>query len=265
MTATPVTLTKMHGLANDFLVGLDVEADPSVARRLCERHTGLGADGLIVSRRLGLHGPVLDFRLWNADGSQAEMSGNGMRCLAHAALDAGWVAEAQPFEVATPAGIRRVSVERRGQDCTWGEVDMGTVELEDATPICNVGDGRILVSVGNPHLVVLGPDPAGVDVGTLGPVLERCVEGGVNVEFVTPGPDPGTVTMRVWERGVGETQACGTGSVAAVAAMRHWGRVGSVVTVNQPGGSVSVTLSCDGTATLAGPSHRVASCTVSSW
>ncbi len=265
MKAAPVTLTKMHGLANDFLVGLDLEADESVARRLCERHTGLGADGLIVSRRLGPHGPALDFRLWNADGSVAEMSGNGMRCLAHVALDAGWVSEAQAFEVATPAGVREVSVERRGDDVTWGTVDMGTVKLEDPTPVCNVGDGRMRVSVGNPHLVVLGPDPASVDVGTLGPRLERSVEGGVNVEFVTLGPDPDTVTMRVWERGVGETKACGTGSVAAAAAMHHWGRVGSAVTVNQPGGSVSVVLSADGTATLAGPSHKVATCTVSSW
>lgn len=265
MTVTPVTLTKMHGLGNDFLVGLDLQADASAARRLCERHTGLGADGLIVSRRLVDQGPVLDFRLWNADGSQAEMSGNGMRCLAHVALDAGWVSEARPFEVATPAGIRRVSVKRRGRESTWGEVDMGAVELQDATSLCDVANGRMLVRVGNPHLVLLGQDPAGVDVAALGPVLERSVEGGVNVEFVTLGPDPDTVTMRVWERGVGETQACGTGSVAAAAAMRHWGRVGSAVTVNQPGGSVSVTLGADGTATLAGPSHRVATCTVSSW
>ncbi len=265
MTSTPVTLTKMHGLANDFLVGLGVQADEAVARRLCERHTGLGADGLIVSRRLGPHGPAFDFRLWNADGSQAEMSGNGMRCLAHVALDAGWIGEGRPFEVATPAGIRRVSVERRGDGVTWGEVDMGTVGLEDAGPVCNVGNGRMFVIVGNPHLVVLGPDPAGVDVGALGPMLERSVDGGVNVEFVTLGPDPDTVTMRVWERGVGETQACGTGSVAAAAAMHRWGRVGSAVTVNQPGGSVSVTLSADGTATLAGPSHKVATCMVSPW
>jgi diaminopimelate epimerase len=89
---------------------------------------------------------------------------------------------------------------------------------------------------------------------------EMGAQGGVNVEFVTLGPGRDELTMRVWERGVGETQACGTGSVAAAAALHHWGRVGTKVTVNQPGGAAEVELRLDGTAVLSGPSHRVGTC-----
>ena len=265
MALTPLTLTKLHGLGNDFLVSLQSDGDPNLARRLCERHTGIGAYGLITSRLLGPGSPKLDFRLWNADGSEAEMSGNGMRCLAHAALDAGWVGENEPFEVATPAGVRQVTVQRRAVGATWGSVGMGRVRLGADGKVCNIGRGEMFVDVGNPHLVILGSDPAQIDVGALGPALERSVEGGVNVEFVALGPGTDTVTMRVWERGVGETQACGTGSVAVAAAVRHWGRVGTAVTVRQPGGSVSVELHPDGTATLAGPAERIATCQVDLW
>lgn len=258
---------KLHGLGNDFLVVLDadgsleIEADLAVA--LCARHTGIGADGLVLGRRLGSE---LSFRLWNADGSQAEMSGNGMRCLAHAALDAGWVEEDRRFGVMTPAGHREVTI-RRGpaQGETWGEVDMGPVKVrpDGQAERCNIGHGALLVDVGNPHLVVLGPDPETLDVARMGAELERSDPAGLNVEFATLGPEPDAVTMRVWERGVGETQACGTGSCAAAAALHHWGRVGRAVTVHQPGGAVAVELRPDGTATLAGPSVLIAECRVS--
>ena len=278
MTApTTLDVIKLHGLANDFLVLLaepgdpaaallDGGAGPEAARRLCHRHTGIGADGLILGRRL--EGPdrdaVMSFRLWNADGSEAEMSGNGMRCLAHAALDAGWVEAGSPFGVLTAAGRREVTIRPAGgPGATWATVEMGVIKVRaEHGGGCNVANGQLLVDVGNPHLVVLGPDPATVDVATLGPALERSDPAGLNVEFVTLGPGPDTVTMRVWERGVGETQACGTGSCAAAAALHHWGRVGRAVTVHQPGGSVAVELRPDGTATLAGPSQRVAGCRV---
>lgn len=257
------TASKLHGLGNDFLVALEQEgAGADLARMLCDRHTGVGADGLILGRRL--RGDVaLSFTLWNADGSEAEMSGNGMRCLAHAALDAGWVPEGVPFGVATAAGRREVTIRRTSEPAqTWAVVDMGEVKVRDERGgLCNVGDGQLLVDVGNPHLVVLGPDPAAVDVARIGPDLEHGDPAGLNVEFATLGPGPDEVTMRVWERGVGETQACGTGSCAAAAALHHWGRVGRAVTVHQPGGSVAVELRPDGTATLAGPSVHIATIT----
>jgi diaminopimelate epimerase len=253
-----IDLVKLHGLGNDFLISL-TEGSAGLARAACDRHRGIGADGLILGGRAEDGG--ITFRLWNADGSEAEMSGNGMRCLAHAALDAGWVHEGEPFGARTPAGPRQVTIRRTGPGMTWAVVDMGSVKVDDsAGSICNVGSGSVLVDVGNPHLVVLGPDPATVDVAKVGADLEQAQPGGLNVEFVTLGPGPDTVTMRVWERGVGETEACGTGACAAAAAFHHWGRVGRAVTVRQPGGSVALDLRPDGTVTLAGPSQRIALC-----
>jgi diaminopimelate epimerase len=260
---TDLLLTKLHGLGNDFLVALDPDpaaVGPDAARRLCDRHAGIGADGLIVGRRLP--DGQLGFQLWNADGSDAEVSGNGVRCLAHAALDAGWVAADRPFGVLTPAGRREVTIRRDSPTLTWANVEMGVAKVRGEADRCNVGHGQLLVDVGNPHLVVLGPDPATVDVAALGPMLEATDPAGLNVEFVTLGPGPDEVTMRVWERGVGETEACGTGSCAAAVALHHWGRVGPAVTVHQPGGAAAVALRADGTVTLAGPSQHVATCEV---
>jgi diaminopimelate epimerase len=274
--ARPATLTlsKHHGAGNDFVVLLDLDGTappvgPELARRFCDRHRGIGADGLIRGSRPSVEsGAAVRFELWNADGSPAEMSGNGMRCLAQALLDAGVVTSGEPFGAVTPAGRREVTVRPGplpGQ--VWATVEMGRALIEGETDRCNVGTGNLLVDMGNPHLVVLGPDPATVDVATLGPALgtpspDGLDPAGRNVEFVALGPGPDEVTMRVWERGVGETLACGTGSCAAALACHHWGRVGTQVTVHQPGGSVAVSLRPDSSVTLAGPSERIATCTV---
>jgi diaminopimelate epimerase len=241
------------------------QPDADLARRLCDRHRGIGADGLILGTRLppATRNAALCLRLWNADGSEAEMSGNGMRCLAHAALDAGWIPAGERFGVLTPAGRRQVTVRPATEPATtWATVEMGEVQVCGEVDRCNIGHGQLLVDVGNPHLVVLGPDPATVDVATLGPALEATDAAGINVEFVALGPGPDELTMRVWERGVGETAACGTGACAAAAALHHWGRVGRAVTVRQPGGAAAVELRADGSVTLAGPSVHIATCVV---
>jgi diaminopimelate epimerase len=265
---TTYRLLKYHGLGNDFLVLLDPAGsqpiNASLARAVCDRHRGWGADGLLrAGPAPSGSGAAFTFELRNADGSEAEMSGNGLRCLAHAALDEAMVTETS-FAVLTPAGGREVqlrpeSVAQPGQ--RWGSTSMGSPKVVAGDEQrCNVGHGQLLVDVGNPHLVVLGPDPATVDVARLGPELEAGDPAGLNVEFVALGPRPDEVTMRVWERGVGETQACGTGSVAAALALHHWGRVGTRVAVHQPGGSVDVELRGDGVALLTGPSQRVGAC-----
>ena len=276
-------LGKYHGIGNDFLVLLDLEAvyqdvdgsyeeaghaggsyeiDARLAAALCDRHLGLGADGVIRGRLAPEGGDaVLTFELWNADGSNAEISGNGMRCLAQAALEAGIVTEDMPFGVLTPAGRKEVTIRRTGPGSVWASTEMGVAVVEGEADRCNVGHGQLLVDVGNPHLVVLGPDPTTVDVTSLGPKLEATSPAGLNVEFVALGPGPDEITMRVWERGVGETQACGTGSCAAAVALHHWGRVGREVTVHQPGGAVAVSVRPDGRVMLAGPSQRVGSMT----
>jgi diaminopimelate epimerase len=139
---------------------------------------------------------------------------------------------------------------------------MGVVKLLGPAERCNVGHGQMMVELGNPHLVVLGSDPDMVDVEALGRAIEATEPGGLNVEFVALGPGRDELTMRVWERGVGETLACGSGSVAAAAAMHHWGKVGTKVTVHQRGGPVEVDLKRLPEATLSGPSQLVATCTV---
>lgn len=268
-------LAKYEGLGNDFLVLVDLhgrhQLDAGRARLACDRHLGFGADGLLRA------GPApagdsakMTFELRNADGSEAEMSGNGLRCLAHAAIDTGAVTAGagDSFGVLTPAGRREVHVRDIEDGWMWASTEMGEVKVMGEDERCNVGHGQVFVDVGNPHLVVLGPDPRTIDVTALGPDLSREADtgrhgqgtAGVNVEFVTLGPGRDELTMRVWERGVGETLACGTGSVAAAAALRHWGRVGPKVTVNQPGGVAEVELRPDGVAVLSGPSRRVGTC-----
>ncbi len=250
--------TKHHGAGNDFLVLIDTaDVRPLTAgavRALCDRRFGVGADGVI--RVLDGRGDAdLAMELTNADGGAAEMSGNGIRCLAQAAVDAGLVSPPQ-FSVMTVAGIRTVEYRTNGGSAE-ASVDMGEARIGPDRFPHDGADKVRLVDMGNPHLVLLGPDPAGVDVAGLGSRLQEDHRGGINVEFVAVGPGADDLTLRVWERGVGETRACGTGSAAAAAAAHSWGLVGDVVEVHNPGGTLQVTLSAAGVA-LRGPVHKVA-------
>ena len=168
------------------------------------------------------------------------MSGNGIRCLAQAAVDAGLVS-APRFTVATAGGLRTVAY-APGEAPGWANasVDMGPARLGPDQPQ-EFDDRRArTVDVGNPHLVLLGPDTAAVDIAELGPKLQAAFTGGINVEWITPGRDEEgeLLEFRVWERGAGETLACGTGSVAAAAAARSWGAApaSGTVRVRNPGG-----------------------------
>jgi diaminopimelate epimerase len=238
-------LTKHHGLGNDFLVLIDADnchsVDETEARALCDRHRGVGADGVIRVGPAPSDGSGdLSFELRNADGSPAEMSGNGLRCLAQAALAAGLV-DGPTFTVATPAGCRRVTVRpTEAPGVIWASVEMGRPRRD--------GD---LVSMGNPHRVILTDDIA-ADIGAGPPP-----DGSVNVEWVRPGPGPDELTMRVFERGVGETEACGTGACAAAFVAHERGLVGSRVIVHQPGGDAEVIIGDDGSIELAGPSQYI--------
>ena len=257
---TPITLTKHHALGNDFLVLLDLEGahrvDAALARALCERHRGIGADGL-VGAGPGTDGADVTMQLRNADGSEAEMSGNGIRCLGQAVVAAG-IVPGPDVAVATVAGRRRVTVHpdpAAGADTATVTADMGTAKVGADQREHWLGWRARTVDVGNPHLVVLTPDLEEVDVDVLGPQVEAAHAGGINVEFVSP--DAGQLTMRIWERGVGETLACGTGACAAAAAAHEWGLVGADVVVHQPGGAAHVDLTAD-TVVLSGPVQRIA-------
>jgi len=261
-----LALAKHEGAGNDFLVLVDPDGrfglGATEARALCDRHRGVGADGLIVVGA-GRAGAALSMELFNADGSPAEMSGNGLRCLAQAAVLAGLV-EAPRFDVATAAGVRTVDYEAgpRREEASV-RVDMGPVKLgEEEDPPPPASRAR-LADVGNPHLVLLVADPAAVDVPALGPAIEAGYPGGINVSFVA-AVDPGELVLRVWERGAGETLACGTGNCAAAAVARSWGLVGDDVAVTNPGGQLHVALGPgDGDpVVLTGPVRKVADVTV---
>ena len=256
-------LTKHHGLGNDFLVYLDadrgVPLTAELARALCDRHTGVGADGVI---RLGPPEGSLaaSMELRNADGGPAEISGNGIRCAGQALVLAGVVPPGE-MVISTDAGQRELDVgPTNGSGLARVTAGMGRPRVLGEAPEWVRGDVKSAarVDVGNPHLVLLVADAGAVDVEARGAPAEASVPGGVNVEFVTPGPGADELTLRTWERGSGETMACGSGSCAAAAAARAWGLVGERVVVRNPGGALQVTFAQDGGVTLAGPAQLVA-------
>lgn len=256
--------TKHHGLANDFLVVLtDAEPDglADLAIAMCDRLVGIGADGLIV----GLPSYQGDLRmiLHNADGSRAEMSGNGIRCLAQAEVMRRGADAA--LQIVTDGGIRAVEVTSVGDGLVEASVEMGP--LADGPGVVEAILNNPLTrraatgDLGNPHLVVEVDDPALVDVAAVGTNFESHYPDGINVEFIRAHPTAAdTIELAVWERGAGITQACGTGATAAATRAYHWGLVGSRVTVDMPGGSaiVEVPESSEASATLIGPAQFVA-------
>ncbi len=256
-------LTKHEGTGNDFLVALDAEGrlelSPGEIRTLCDRHRGVGADGLIVVRPGSA--TELEMLLWNADGSRAEVSGNGLRCLAQAAVEARLV-QRRRFRVHTGAGVRSVDYQpgpRRGVGSAC--VGMGEVVLGAALTDEHTGRPARQASIGNPHLVVLFDHPGELAIEELGPKIEAAQPGGLNVELIAPRPGArGELVLAVWERGVGLTLACGTGSCAAAAAARAWGLVGDEVRVHNPGGVLDVRLGPGepAAATLSGAVRKVA-------
>ena len=259
-------LTKHHGAGNDFLVLLDPDDRRPVsaqeARALCDRHRGIGADGVL--RAVSGDGPAaLTMDLRNADGTVAEMSGNGIRCLVQAAVDAGLVG-AGPVVVETLGGLRSVEYQPGPEaGVGYGRVTMGRAVLGAELGADVIGEGRWgqRVDMGNPHVVLFGAKVGDDTVRSVGSRWDRSVSWGANVEFVWPGPVPGELTMRVWERGVGETLACGTGACAVAASAHAHGESGARVRVHNPGGPLDVELTESGIV-LAGPTQKVGEVTV---
>jgi diaminopimelate epimerase len=279
-------LTKHHGLGNDFLVHLtddptafdDRAAWVERARRWCHRHHGVGADGLLV----GLHGVAaladdvdLVMLLVNADGSIAEMSGNGIRCFAQAeALRRNQ--ERGTLRIRTDGGLRTVEYAatdtgRRHQGVIEASVDMGPAgpgpapdrpvdaSFAAVSPAASALDAakQATFDLGNPHLVLLVDDPDEVLIEVAGPLHEAAYDAGMNVHVVAPTPgEADAMTMRVWERGAGVTAACGTGATAVARAAHDWGLVGERVTVHMPGGDVQVLVGDP--MVLRGPSEFIA-------
>ncbi|MDQ0645266.1 diaminopimelate epimerase [Microbacterium murale] len=286
-----VAFTKGHGTGNDFVIIADPDGELDLTAAqvavLCDRHFGIGADGILrVVRSAALpegaqslaEEPAaewfMDYR--NADGSVAEMCGNGIRVFAHYLVGAG-LAVIEPgttLPIGTRAGVRDVTSSGTGY-----QVDLGRWRLSGDDPLAkarglDVARPGLGIDVGNPHVVVaLASDEelAGLELEYI-PELEPQLPSGANVEFVVPG-EPlvrdgiGHVKMRVFERGVGETLSCGTGVAAAALAVRYWAgdRAPDNWSVEVPGGTLGVRMfpAEDGEhVALSGPAQLVYSGTV---
>ncbi len=250
--------TKMQGIGNDYIYinGFEHQiADPhSLARRMSDRHFGAGSDGLVLI----LPSAMADvrMRMFNADGSEAEMCGNASRCVGKYAHDSGLVRK-NVIQLETAAGIKVIHLIFDGGEVCGATVDMGEPVLEPARiPVVSgsaepcvglpmVIDGQTwamtAVSMGNPHAVVFVDDPAAINLEATGPLFENneIFPKRTNTEFVQV-LSPTRIRMRVWERGAGETLACGTGACAAVVACVLNGFTGREVDVELAGGTLHV-------------------------
>lgn len=268
-------LTKHHGLGNDFLIHLvapgdDITPSGELAVQLCDRSSGPlgGADGLIYATGFDnvdfgdgkmLQGFDRIMHLYNSDGSRAEMSGNGIRCLAQAIARSESKDEAD-LVVSTDAGRRDLQV-RPGPDSSTSLVRVGMGPVKpgpdfDPSRIVNIvgpsATGKIAsADLGNPHLVIEVTDPQLIDLAATGPAVEAEFGDGVNVHFVR-ATNRTHLELRVWERGAGITQACGTGACAATSAAHGWDLTDAAVDVAMPGGAAHVEL-VDDEVVLTGP------------
>ena len=275
-TGGMMRFTKMHGLGNDYVYvdgAAESVADPAdVARRVSDRHFGIGADGLILI--LPDDDCDVRMRMFNADGSEGQMCGNGIRCVAKYAYDHG-LSRANPMRVATEAGVKTIELEIGADDTVVAAtVDMGPpilvpaeipVDLpgERAIDVALEVDGQTLamtcVSMGNPHAVIYVDDVAAVPLERIGPRIEnhRLFPQRINVHFVQVHSDE-EVTMRTWERGSGITLACGTGASAVCVAGVLTGRGGRAITAHLPGGDLRLEYrEADDHVLMTGPAREV--------
>lgn len=268
--------TKWHGCGNDFVL-LDARQEKftvtsALARQICDRHYGVGADGVLIL--WPADGADVKMQILNADGSEAEMCGNGIRCLARYAYESGYVNKVE-FTVATGAGIMRPRLNLAPDGSVVDvQVDMGEPILRgDDIPVTGFGDGRIVaepleldgkrfgitcVSMGNPHCVVLVDDADGFPVERYGSQLEKhpLFPRRTNVEFVQV-MDRQHLRMRVWERGAAVTLACGTGACASLVATVLNGVSEREVEITLDGGKLNVRWGDDNRIYMTGAAERV--------
>ena len=263
--------TKMHGLGNDYLY-MKADALPgpeeaaALALRWSDRHTGVGSDGIIwilpPSPAAAAVGAVACMRIFNADGSEAMMCGNGIRCVGKYLYDRGLVPpETRLLRMETLSGIKALHLEVRDGAVQQVSVDMGQARVEVPLALAVAGGVQVVpVNVGNPHAVIFCDDAEAAPVESVGPRVEHdpAFPGGVNVEFVSV-VGPAELRMRVWERGSGITQACGTGACASVAAAVSEGLCPACVPVcvHLDGGDLRITVDGNFAVQMTGPAAFV--------
>ena len=268
--------SKMHGIGNDYVYVngfTETIGDPnSVSKFVSDRRCGIGSDGLIMI----LPSEVADcrMRMFNADGSEGMMCGNGIRCVGKFAYDNGIVTKSE-LSVETKSGIKYITLEINDGVAVAATVDMGKAILRPADiPVKMDGETCIAqplmvngqeytvtcVSMGNPHCIVFCDDPADIDLEKIGPHFEHhaLFPERINTEFLQV-IDETTLNMRVWERGSGETFACGTGACACVVAavLNGYCKHDTEVTVHLLGGDLKITYRSDGTVMMNGPATHV--------
>jgi diaminopimelate epimerase len=243
-----IEFVKMHGLGNDYVyIAKDLKNANELAVKLSNRHTGIGGDGIVLI----LPSRIADaqMRMYNADGSEGAMCGNAIRCVGKYLWD-NKIVKKDTLTVETKSGIKHLNLVIKDKICVAAAVDMGRAEvLSSGFVTC--------VSVGNPHAVVFCENVEKIDVGAIGRFIERSpyFPNGTNVEFVQI-IDRKKIKMRVWERGSGETMACGTGACASVAAAVAHGHcdkgldidvvlLGGVLKINYTDERVLMTGACD--------------------
>lgn len=266
---------KMHGLGNDFIC-LDhflftPRTDyPQIAQKLCHRQFGIGADGLLAI--LPSQNADARMRIFNPDGSEPEMCGNGIRCFARYVYDKGYV-QKERLTVETLAGILTVELNVKEGEVQGVTVNMGEPRLSPADiPVKADGEQAVkeklevcgytliftAVSMGNPHSVLFMDDLEKLEFDKLGPAIEKhsFFPNKTNVEFVRVD-NPREITVKVWERGAGPTLACGTGACASVVAAVLEGRSEREVTVHLPGGDLSIVWGKNNDVLMTGPATYV--------
>ena len=253
--------TKMHGLGNDYLYvyGEVPENIEELSIKLSERHFGAGSDGMIYISPSN----IADFkmRIFNADGSEAKMCGNGIRCVGKYVYDKGYT-DKKKLTIETLSGIKTLDLQVIGGKVKTVAVDMGKAEVSENMTLSIDGDEVTCtpVSVGNPHAVIFVPNIDDAPLMTLGPKMEHnpAFPDGVNNEFIEV-VDSHTLRMRVWERGSGVTMACGTGACASTAAAIKNGYCSfdEDISVILDGGTLKIRISQDYSVTMTGPAEMI--------
>lgn len=267
--------TKMHGLGNDFILLEDfdksnISRGAELALKLCNRNTGIGADGLVFILPSDKHD--IQMRIFNPDGTEPEMCGNAIRCFARYIHEKG-IVKKEEIEVETVAGLRIPRIKKLNDGGILVEVDMGQPILERSQiPMMGVA-GQVIaeplqvgnevyevtcLSMGNPHCLVFVEEVEEFPVTTVGPLLERhrAFPNKTNVEFVQV-INRMELRMRVWERGAGITMACGTGACATAVGSFLSGFTDKEVTVRLDGGDLFIRIGDDGHVYMTGPANYV--------
>lgn len=267
-----IIFVKMHGIGNDFVmldgIAHDLSAIPmsQLAIRMCARRLGVGADGLILLERG--EADRLRMRMWNPDGSESEMCGNGIRCFAKLAVDRGYAS--RRMKVETGAGLLEPEVMADGRirvDMGPGRLLRGEIGMDGPSSepfveqVIAVGEQcwkGTAVSMGNPHLVIFVDDVKAVPLEDWGPALERhpFFPHRVNVHFVQ-AVSKDRMVQRTWERGAGATLACGTGACAVGVAGKLTGRTDPEVTIELPGGELDIEARDGENIFMTGPAETV--------